>query len=234
MPRSSSSRSWRAAPRRRHATPWLELLCAGDALAPELAGIGQTLARWRQLVRRLPPHDALDAICQQGDVLARYGAACRRRCAMRAGQPARAARRALQLDGGRYARPMRSCVPCAPRACAARPSATPRPCGCSRCTAPRAWKPPSCCCSTPTPVRRGPRPWACWSTGGLYVATTRARERLVLSSVRPARANESSWWSRLEPLCEPTEAGEPLVALPTEMGGGQLLDEANAHSACHC
>ncbi|MFS2056001.1 3'-5' exonuclease, partial [Variovorax sp. CT11-76] len=29
---------------------------------------------------------------------------------------------------------------------------------------------------------------------GLYVATTRARARLVLSSVRPARANEGSWW----------------------------------------
>jgi ATP-dependent helicase/nuclease subunit A len=53
---------------------------------------------------------------------------------------------------------------------------------------------------------------------GLYVATTRARERLVLSSVRPARANEGSWWARLEPLCEPTEADEPLVALPTEAG----------------
>jgi ATP-dependent helicase/nuclease subunit A len=32
----------------------------------------------------------------------------------------------------------------------------------------------------------------------------------------PARANEGSWWSRLEPLCEPTEAGEPLVDVPTD------------------
>jgi ATP-dependent helicase/nuclease subunit A len=53
---------------------------------------------------------------------------------------------------------------------------------------------------------------------GLYVATTRARERLVLSSVRPARANEGSWWTRLESACEPIEADEPLVALPTEAG----------------
>jgi len=53
---------------------------------------------------------------------------------------------------------------------------------------------------------------------GLYVATTRARERLVLSSVRPARANEGSWWTRLESACEPAEADEPLVALPTETG----------------
>ena len=46
---------------------------------------------------------------------------------------------------------------------------------------------------------------------GLYVATTRARERLVLSSVQPARANEGSWWARLEAACEATEADEPLA-----------------------
>lgn len=47
---------------------------------------------------------------------------------------------------------------------------------------------------------------------GLYVATTRARERLVLSSVQPARANEGSWWARLEAGCVPIEADEPLAA----------------------
>ncbi|MET3494403.1 UvrD-helicase domain-containing protein [Variovorax boronicumulans] len=58
---------------------------------------------------------------------------------------------------------------------------------------------------------------------GLYVATTRARERLVLSSVRPARANEGSWWARLESACEQTEADEPLVALPTDTGVPSFL-----------
>jgi ATP-dependent helicase/nuclease subunit A len=51
---------------------------------------------------------------------------------------------------------------------------------------------------------------------GLYMATTRARERLVLSSVRPARPNEGSWWARLAPSCTPVEVDEPLVALPVE------------------
>ncbi|REM31719.1 hypothetical protein DSI31_11205, partial [Mycobacterium tuberculosis] len=57
---------------------------------------------------------------------------------------------------------------------------------------------------------------------GLYVAVTRARERLVLSSVRPARANEGSWWARLEPLCEPTETDEPLVTLSAQAGAASF------------
>ncbi|MBO9647058.1 MAG: UvrD-helicase domain-containing protein [Variovorax sp.] len=40
---------------------------------------------------------------------------------------------------------------------------------------------------------------------GLYVATTRAREALVVSAVAAARANGRSWWARLEGLCEPID-----------------------------
>jgi ATP-dependent helicase/nuclease subunit A len=36
----------------------------------------------------------------------------------------------------------------------------------------------------------------------LYVAMTRARHRLVLSSVQPHQANEHSWWQRLQGGCE--------------------------------
>ena len=49
---------------------------------------------------------------------------------------------------------------------------------------------------------------------GLYVATTRARERLVLSAVEPARQNLGSWWVRLERGCTLITADEPW-ALPT-------------------
>ncbi|MBO9515722.1 MAG: UvrD-helicase domain-containing protein [Variovorax sp.] len=49
----------------------------------------------------------------------------------------------------------------------------------------------------------------------LYVATTRAREELVVSAVAAARANGGpSWWARLEPRCEPVEAVADEVALP--------------------
>ncbi len=50
-------------------------------------------------------------------------------------------------------------------------------------------------------ARRAARPHR-EELNGLYVATTRARARLVLSSVRPARANEGSWWARLAEACE--------------------------------
>jgi ATP-dependent helicase/nuclease subunit A len=39
----------------------------------------------------------------------------------------------------------------------------------------------------------------------LYVAMTRARNRLVLSSVQPHREAQRSWWQRLSPLCSALE-----------------------------
>jgi len=53
---------------------------------------------------------------------------------------------------------------------------------------------------------------------GLYVATTRARRRLVLSSVEPHRANPGSWWRRLEDLATPEEAVEgAAIAAPQQL-----------------
>jgi ATP-dependent helicase/nuclease subunit A len=42
----------------------------------------------------------------------------------------------------------------------------------------------------------------------LYVAMTRARRQLVISSVQPHIAAETSWWQRLEPFCEPLTVPE--------------------------
>ena len=50
---------------------------------------------------------------------------------------------------------------------------------------------------------------------GLYVAMTRARSQLVLSSVVPHKAVDGSWWQRLQPLGEmvgPLVATDPLEA----------------------
>jgi len=44
----------------------------------------------------------------------------------------------------------------------------------------------------------------------LYVATTRARNELLLSGVAAQRANPASWWARLSPYCE------PVVVAPNE------------------
>lgn len=85
---------------------WYELLREGEDLPQPLPTIAQTLRRWQRWVRQLPPHDALQAIYDDGDVLARFA-----RCAP---APLRASvlanlqallGAALQVAGGRYPTP---------------------------------------------------------------------------------------------------------------------------------
>ena len=73
------------------------------ALPTALTQASSQLAEWRAWVRSLPPHDALSAIYQQGDVLARFAAAAppEKRDAVAANLQALLGA-ALQLDGGRY------------------------------------------------------------------------------------------------------------------------------------
>ena len=53
---------------------------------------------------------------------------------------------------------------------------------------------------------------------GLYVAMTRARERLVFSATEPQHRSGVSWWQRLE-RCVPSWAEEAPATLPAEPGG---------------
>jgi len=85
---------------------WFDLLLKGGHLTQPLRALGPVLAQWKQWVDTLPPHDALDSIYHQGDVLARYAAAVP--AALRS--TALAALRALlgaalQIDGGRFLTP---------------------------------------------------------------------------------------------------------------------------------
>ena len=67
---------------RRTGRSWMALLQApagsvtefDDPQASVLWPLGQVLARWQGWVRRMPPHDALQAIYDDGDLLARYSA----------------------------------------------------------------------------------------------------------------------------------------------------------------
>ena len=82
---------------------WWQVLQQGTDLPPALAGVGATLARWKSWVDSLPPHDALSAIYQDGDVLARFAAAAppgQREGVLANLQATLMA--ALQIDGGRY------------------------------------------------------------------------------------------------------------------------------------
>ncbi|MFH0131462.1 UvrD-helicase domain-containing protein [Variovorax sp. VaC1] len=243
--------------RERPSASWFGLIQKGEGLPPVLVEAGARLRKWQRWLMSLPPHDALDAIFHDGDVLAKFGAAVP--AAMR--QSALANLRgllsaSLDIEGARFATPY--ALVRALRAGGVRAPSVAAPGAVQLLTVhgakgleadtvlmldcdaapPRAqtmgvlveWKgsdsaptrfvflasektPPACAATLLEDEQRARRRE---ELNGLYVATTRARERLVLSSVRPARANEGSWWTRLEPLCEPTEADEPLVALPVE------------------
>jgi ATP-dependent helicase/nuclease subunit A len=86
--------------------PWFELLQDQERLTPNLKGLGAILTRWKGWLDTLPPHDALDAMFDDGDVLARFVAAApatQRDTVWSNLQALLSA--ALQVDGARYATP---------------------------------------------------------------------------------------------------------------------------------
>ncbi len=99
---------------RRTQWPWLALLQAApgevaELDAPEalpLRGLGEVLARWQRWLQALPPHDALQAIYADGDLMARYAAAApdTQRAGVLANLQA-LLMASLQHEGGRFATP---------------------------------------------------------------------------------------------------------------------------------
>ena len=85
---------------------WYEVLQNQELLAHELRGLGPVLASYKALLDTLPPHDALQAIYDSGDVLARFGAAAPaalRSTVLSNLQSLLTA--SLDFDGGRYSTP---------------------------------------------------------------------------------------------------------------------------------
>jgi len=87
-------------------TSWWRALASLEDPSPALERAAMLLRRWQQAAAKLPPHDLLDRIFDEGDVRARYAAAVP--------PPMRAAAlehldgllaQALLLDGARYATP---------------------------------------------------------------------------------------------------------------------------------
>jgi ATP-dependent helicase/nuclease subunit A len=82
---------------------WLQVLQEVPDLPIALQPVGEILTRWKLWLDSLPPHDALSAIYEDGDVLARF--ACASPPVSRAGVLANLRallNAALQVDGGRY------------------------------------------------------------------------------------------------------------------------------------
>ncbi len=234
---------------------WYELLQTKELSAPGLIGLGSVLTTYKALLDALPPHDALQAIFDQGDVLARYGAA--------APAASRAAvlsnlqsllTQALQVDGGRYATPyafVRALkagglqAPAAVNPDAVRlltihgakgleahavllldTDTAPRPADSmsvlvdwpGEAPAPQKFvflvsekTPPACAAST---LANEQAARAREELNALYVAMTRAKNTLAISSIEPFRAAPSSWWQRLCPLADIAEVLPPPLLAP--------------------
>ncbi|PHM21021.1 MAG: DNA helicase UvrD [Curvibacter sp. PD_MW3] len=238
---------------RQHKQPWFDLLQKEELLAPSLGAVGPVLIRWKGWLDTLPPHDALDAIFDDGDVLARFVAAApvtQREAVVSNLQALLAA--ALQVDGARYATPyalVRALkaggvpAPTLADADAVRlltvhgakgleaslvllldtDAPPPKTQTMSvlldwpgEAEAPQSFVflasesnvPPSVQPALAIEQQARQRE----ELNALYVAMTRAQQRLVLSSVQPHQANGASWWQRLQAGCAAIDV--PATAAP--------------------
>jgi ATP-dependent helicase/nuclease subunit A len=236
--------------------PWYELLQKTELLAPDLQGLGAVLLRWKAWVDGLPPHDALQRIYHDGDVLARFVAAApaAQRSSVLANLRALLAV-ALQIDGGRYATPYAfvralkaggTLAPATVTAEAVRLLTIHGAKGLEaeavllldtdtvernadsmgvlvdwpgEATAPEKFvflvsesRPPACAeaaLASEQAARKREE------LNALYVALTRARHTLVISSIEPHRATTESWWQRLQGLVD--EVAVPLAEDTTRL-----------------
>jgi ATP-dependent helicase/nuclease subunit A len=223
---------------------WPALLaCADDAHAsPALQRAARLCASWSAAAPSLPPHDLLDRIVHEGELMPRLAAAV---------PPAQRARSldvvrallatALELDGGRYASPYgfvrtlrasRIAAPASQQDGAVRlltihgakglearvvflVDAQPSPAPAERMSLlidwPVASPRPACVAFVASTTRCPPSLRTLWAeesierereeANALYVALTRAEQRLVVSRTPPRSDQESSpsWWARLLP-----------------------------------
>jgi ATP-dependent helicase/nuclease subunit A len=229
-------REWKA--------PWYELLQKTELLATEMQGLAAILTRWKGWLDGLPPHDALQSIYADGDVLARFLAAApvARRGNVLANLRALLGA-SLALDGGRYATPYGfvralkaggTLAPVAVNGEAVRLLTIHGAKGLEaeavllldtdtvernadsmsvlidwpgEATEPRKFvflvsesRPPTCA-QDALASEQAARKREELNT--LYVAMTRARHTLVISSIEPYRATTDSWWQRLQGLMAP-------------------------------
>ncbi|MCB2029817.1 MAG: DNA helicase UvrD, partial [Rhodoferax sp.] len=241
--------------RRAQADSWFALLQQPWPQDHALHGIGARLLAWKDLLDRLPPHDAMQAIYSQHDVLARF--------AVRAPEVQRAAVLAnlrallaasLQVAGGRFVTPyafVRALkaggvqAPATVTADAVRLLTVHGAKGLEADvvvlldtdTPPRAaetmgvlidWpaqeahprqfffvsseaNPPQCAQATRDhELQQRQRE----ELNALYVALTRARNTLVVSSIEPHREAPGSWWRRLSDVAAPIPAAAETACAP--------------------
>ncbi len=250
---------------------WFDLLQKSELLALDAQALGADLAQYKAWVDALPPHDALHAIYQHGDVLARFAAAAPAAQRMAVLANLRALLSAsLQHDGGRYLTPyafvramkkggvrapgrvdaqaVRLLTVHGAKGLEARcvllldtdtrpqkaetmgvlvdwPGEKTEPAG-FVFLASESNPPPSAEAALAAEQQARQRE----ELNMLYVAMTRAKHCLALSSVLPSVSAPGSWWNRLAPLLVDAnvpagvEAGGPHDAIGSEHGHFTLAE----------
>ncbi len=235
---------------------WFDLLQNSEHLRQEIRRLGAKLALWKSWIDSLPPHDALDAIFHDGDVLARYASAApaTRRESVLANLNALLSA-ALDIDQARYLTPYAFVRAMKAGLSAANSDgesdmadvtqtvkspmtsddsairlltihgakgleadvviildtdATPTPAASMRVLVdwPGETATPTSFVFLASESRPAPSAAAAFDVekqarlreelNALYVAMTRAREQLVISSSQPRHANVESWWQRMQ------------------------------------
>ena len=258
---------------RRLSQPWYQLL-QDDAMSPlaelqtadahSLGGVALQLARWKNWLDTLPPHDALQSIYDDGDVLARFAAAAPdvQRVAVLTNLRALLSV-TLQVDGGRYTTPyalVRALKAGGIQAPATVSQEAVRLLTIHGAkgleaeavllldtdTPPRSadsmgvlvdWpgesavphrfvflvsesRPPACCADA-LQAEKDERHRE--ELNALYVALTRAKTTLAMSSIEPYRNAPGSWWLRLHALA--AEWPQPVLkAVVTELAAASVVD----------
>ena len=254
---------------------WFILLQNSEHLRQEIRWLGVKLTLWKGWIDSLPPHDALDAIFDDGDVLARYASAApaTRRDAVLANLNA-LLRAALDIDQARYLTPYAFVRAMKAGFSAANSDgesdmadvtqtvkspmtsddsairlltihgakgleadvviildtdATLTPAASMRVLVdwPGETETPISFVFLASESRPAPSAAAAFDVekqarlreelNALYVAMTRAREQLVISSSQPRNSNADSWWQRMQIVAVPAPApSKPVRPEPVE------------------
>ncbi|WP_394756139.1 UvrD-helicase domain-containing protein [Rhodoferax sp.] len=223
---------------------WFEALQQSELFTQDGRGLAACLMRWKGWLDQWPPHDALQAIYFDGDVLARFAAAAptNQREAVLTNLTALLGM-SLQLDGGRFATPYALVRALKSGGMLAPAAVNPQAVRLLTVHGAKGLEAQAVLLlDTDTPERNADTmgvliDWpgeAAWPSkfvflasesqppacavpmlaaerlerqreelNALYVALTRARHTLALSSITPYRSAERSWWQRLSDLAQP-------------------------------